>query len=108
VFFMLFAFFFFVRAKQLSLADKEGRARRYAASAVSFGLMIASKYFPHYLGLNMLFHHNFHAHKSKPGEPGGKTPGLFFLLIVVVFLLASPAVLMPAVWQYMNAYMGER
>jgi hypothetical protein len=42
--------------------------------------MIASKYFPHYLGLNMLFHHNFHAHKSKPGEPGGKTPELFFLL----------------------------
>src|SRR4030095_3870342 len=84
------------------------RSKNYLASAASFGLMIASKYFPHYLGLNMLFHHNFHAHKSKPGEPGGKTPGLFFLLIIGVFLLASPAVLMPEVWEYMNAYMGER
>ncbi len=70
--------------------------------------MIASKYFPHYLGLNMLFHHNFHVRKARPGEPSGKTPGWFFLLIIGVFVLASPAVLLPEVWQYMNAYMGER
>jgi hypothetical protein len=108
VFFMLFAFFFFARAKQLSTADKQGRARRYAASAVSFGLMIASKYFPHYLGLNMLFHHQFHVRKVVAGEPAGKTPGWFFLTIIGVFLLANPAVLIPEVWQYLNAYMGER
>ena len=108
VFFMLFAFYFFVRAKQISPAKQEARSRRYAASAVAFGLMIASKYFPHYLGLNMLFHHNFHVRNEAPGEPGGNTPGWFFLMIMGVFLLASPAVLLPEVWQYMNAYMGER
>ena len=108
VFFMLFAFYFFVRAKQISPADKQGRARRYAASAVSFGLMIASKYFPHYLGLNMLFHHNFHVRKTVAGEPSGRTPGWFFLAIIGVFVVASPAVLIPEVWQYLNAYMGER
>jgi dolichyl-phosphate-mannose-protein mannosyltransferase len=108
VFFMLFAFYFFVRAKQISPVDKSGRARRYAASAVSFGLMIASKYFPHYLGLNMLFHHNFHVREARPHDPSGKVPGWFFLLIIGVFVLASPAVLMPAVWEYMNTYMGER
>ena len=108
VFFMLFAFFFFARAKQISPLDKQGRARRYAASAVSFGLMIASKYFPHYLGLNMLYHHNFHMRKAVEGEPNGRTPGWFFLTIIGVFLVASPAVLIPEVWQYLNAYMGER
>lgn len=108
VFFMLFAFFFFTRAKQLSPANKPGRARRYAASAVSFGLMIASKYFPHYLGLNMLYHHGFHVRKAVAGEPGGKTPGWFFLTIIGVFLLVNPAVLIPEVWQYLNAYMAER
>ena len=108
VFFMLFAFFFFVRAKQISPVNKSARASRYAASAVSFGLMIASKYFPHYLGLNMLFHHNFHVREKHPNEPAGATPGWFFIAIVGMFLLASPAVLMPEVWQYMNAYMGER
>ena len=108
VFFMLLAFFFFVRAKQISPSDKQGRARRYAASAVSFGLMIASKYFPHYLGLNMLFHHNFHMRKELEGEPAGNTPGWFFLTIIGVFMIASPSVLMPEVWQYVNAYLGEQ
>src|ERR1051325_11016755 len=41
VFFMLFGFFFFARAKQISPVNKQARFRRYAASAVSFGLMIA-------------------------------------------------------------------
>ena len=108
VFFMLFAFYFFLHAKQTSPREELMKKKNYIASAVSFGLMIASKYFPHYLGLNMLFHHHFHAYKPKPGEPGGKTPGLFFMLIIAVFLIASPAVLMPQVWDYMNAYMGER
>ncbi|HEX6043463.1 MAG TPA: glycosyltransferase family 39 protein [Pyrinomonadaceae bacterium] len=108
VFFMLFAFFFFARAKQLSPADKQGRARRYAASAVSFGLMIASKYFPHYFGLNMLFHHNFRVRKAVPGEPGGRVPGWFYLTIIGVFLVANPAVLLPEIWNYLNAYMSER
>ena len=108
VFFMLFGFYFFLRAKQISPIEKTARYRRYAASGVSFGLMIASKYFPHYLGLNMLFHHNFRVRQARPGEPSGKTPGWFYISIVVVFVLASPAVLLPSVWQYMDAYMGEQ
>src|ERR1043165_5784007 len=108
VFFMLFGFYFFLRAKQISPREHASRMRRYAASAVSFGLMIASKYFPHYFGLNMLFHHNFRVRDPEPNEPGGKTPGWFYLGIVAVFVIASPTVLMPSVWDYMNAYMGEK
>ena len=107
VFFMLFAFYFFLRAKQTSPVNTSTRARNYAASAVGFGLMIASKYFPHYLGLNMLFHHNFRVRKAEPGEPSGKVPGWFFPLIIGVFLVASPALLLPQVWQYLDAYLGE-
>ena len=108
VFFMLFGFYFFLRAKQVSPLQHASRLRRYAASAVSFGLMIASKYFPHYFGLNMLFHHNFHVRERQPNEPGGKVPGWFYLGIVAVFVIASPTVLLPSVWDYMNAYMGEK
>ena len=107
VFFMLFAFYFFLRAKQYSPVNTSARARNYAASAVAFGLMIASKYFPHYLGLNMLYHHNFRVRKAEPGEPSGRTPGWFFLLIIGVYLVASPAVLLPQVWEYLNAYTSE-
>ena len=108
VFFMLFAFYFFLRAKQRPPSDGSFRKKNYIASAVSFGLMIASKYFPHYLGLNLLFHHHFHAYEKKPGEAGGKIPGFFYPLLIVTFLIASPAVLLPEVWSYMNAYAGEK
>lgn len=107
VFFMLFAFYFFLRAKQTSPVNTAKRGRNYAASAIAFGLMIASKYFPHYLGLNMLYHHNFRVRKADVGEPSGRTPGWFFLLIIGVYLVASPTVLLPQVWQYLNAYLSE-
>ena len=108
VFFMLFAFYFYVRAKQISPKEESARRRNYILSAISFGFMLASKYFPHYFGLNALFHHKFHVRKHQPGEPSGKTPTIFYLLIVLAFLVANPAVLLPPVWDYLNAYTGER
>lgn len=108
VFFMLFAFYFYVRAKLISPTDELPRRRNYILSAISFGFMLASKYFPHYFGLNALFHHKFHVRKREPGEPSGKTPTVFYVLILVAFLLANPAVLLPQVWDYLNAYTGER
>ena len=108
VFFMLFAFYFYVRAKLFSPEDEPPRRRSYILSGISFGLMLASKYFPHYFGLNALFHHKFHVRKRKPGEPGGKTPTIFYVLILGAFLVANPAVLLPQVWDYLNAYTGER
>ncbi|MEP6636701.1 MAG: glycosyltransferase family 39 protein [Acidobacteriota bacterium] len=106
VFFLLFAFYFYLRAKQTPPRNEKGKRRNYILSAASFGLMLASKYFPHYFGLNALFHHHVHVRKSEPGEKGGTTPKIFFALIIVVFLIANPAVLLPQVWEYLNAYMG--
>ncbi|HKR58112.1 MAG TPA: glycosyltransferase family 39 protein, partial [Pyrinomonadaceae bacterium] len=106
VFFMLFAFYFYLRAKLLPPSESLSKKRSYILSGVSFGLMLASKYFPHYYGLNALYHHNFHVRQAAPGEPSGKTPNLFYILIVIVFLIANPAVLLPQVWNYLNAYMG--
>src|SRR6185295_5533401 len=103
VFFMLFGCFFYLRAKLVSPVDTGTRKKNYLLSSASFGLMIASKYFPHYFALNMLFHHNFHVRQARPGEPKGKTPQWFYLLIPVFFLIANPAILLPPVWAYLNA-----
>ena len=108
VFFMLFAFYFYLRAKQTDTRDGPRRKRNYLLAGISFGLMLASKYFPHYFGLNQLYHHNFHVRKRAVGEPAGKTPGLFYLALLVAFLVFNPPVLLPQVWAYLNAYMGEK
>ncbi len=108
VFFMLFAFYFYLRAKQTSTRNAGARKQNYLLSGISFGLMLASKYFPHYFGLNQLYHHNFHQRKREPGEPPGNTPRLFYIALIVAFIVANSPVLLPQVWQYLNAYMGEK
>ena len=108
VFFMLFAFYFYVRAKQTSGFDPPLKRRFYKWSGVSFGLMLASKYFPHYFGLNMLYHHFARLRRREPNEPAGHTPALFYVCTLAAFLLANPAILLPQTWHYVNTYSSEQ
>jgi hypothetical protein len=108
VFFLLFAFYFFLRAKQVDTRAKPQIGKFLNLSSISFGLMMASKYFPHYFGLNMLFHHNYHVRRRDPAEPRFKTPLTFFLLIGIVFLIANPVLFLPSVWEHLNAYSSEK
>ncbi|MBV9211963.1 MAG: glycosyltransferase family 39 protein [Acidobacteria bacterium] len=107
VFFMLFAFYFYLRAKQASGYDAKAKRRNYALSGISFGLMMASKYFPHYFGLNALYHALYRVRVREAGEPTWKTPWLFYALIALCFLIANPAVLLPQTWSYLQAYSTE-
>jgi hypothetical protein len=108
VFFLLFGFYFFLRVKQTD-TRRTTRIRKYLNfSAISFGLMLASKYFPHYFGLNMLFHHNYYVRERAPDEPRFSTPLFFYILIGLTFLAANPGLLLPSVWHHLNAYSGEK
>ncbi|MDT7541297.1 MAG: Dolichyl-phosphate-mannose-protein mannosyltransferase [Acidobacteriota bacterium] len=108
VFFMLFAFYFYIRAKQTSGFEPKLKNRFYTWSGVSFGLMLASKYFPHYFGLNMLYHHYARLRRRGPGEPAGHTPGAFYLVALIAFLVANPSIFLPQTWHYINIYSSEQ
>jgi hypothetical protein len=105
---MLSAFYFYVRAKQTTEFEAGRKRKFYAGSAVSFGLMFASKYFPHYFGLNMLYHHLVAQRRREPGEPPGRTPLFFYPLVLAAFLAANPAILLPETWRYIGAYSSEQ
>ena len=108
VFFMLFAFYFYLRAKQTSGFAPRRKHRFYTGAAVAFGLMLASKYFPHYFGLNMLYHHLVAQRRREPNEPRGRTPAFFYPLVFVAFFVANPVVLLPQTWHYLTAYSSEQ
>ncbi len=108
VFFVLLAFYFYVRAKQAGAREARVKRRSYVLSGASFGLMLASKYFPHFFGLNMLYHHYVRLRPKEPGEPAGHTPWYFYLVVAVVFLIANPAILLPQTWAYLSAYTSEQ
>src|SRR5271157_510504 len=66
VFFTWLAYYFYLRAKSAATKDPQQAAKYYGASGASFGLMLASKYFPHYLGLNCLYHYVFGKKQQSP------------------------------------------
>src|SRR5262249_13246499 len=108
VFFTWLAFYFYFKAKHAGPVATPQRGRFYKLSGASFGLMLASKYFPHYLGLNALYHY-LRPHDPQRNAPLGRR-GLagFFLAFGVVFALANPMVFHPDTLRYMAEYASEK
>ncbi|MBI4455103.1 MAG: glycosyltransferase family 39 protein [Acidobacteria bacterium] len=105
VFFTWLAFYFYLKAKNLGAPTARARAC-YAFSGASFGLMLASKYFPHYFGLNALYYHLLG--RNKRNQPLDRR-NIFLILgaMGVAFLLANPVILLPNVLPYLFAYVRE-
>jgi hypothetical protein len=106
VLFTWLAYYFYFRAKEFSTIDVRRGQKWYAASGVSFGLMLASKYFPHYLGLNALY---YYLSPNRKKYPVLHWRGYALLLgtCALAFLIANPAVFLPSTLRYMLHYAGE-
>src|SRR5882672_4511303 len=110
VFFAWLGYYFYVRAKKASAINirqyAEPYAKWYLAAGASFGLMLASKYFPHYLGLIFLFY--FLPLNRRKYPPLSRRD---YLLVqgtcALVFLIANPVILAPVTIKYMLHYVGE-
>jgi Dolichyl-phosphate-mannose-protein mannosyltransferase len=98
--FFLIAVFCYERGKRVGLVDPTGAQRWFGFSGASFGLMLASKYMPHLLGIYAIFN------GVTDRNPGTNKPDRlrFYGLMAAAFLIADPAILMPATWQYLAAY----
>jgi len=110
VFFAWLGYYFYVRAKKASAINirqyAEPYAKWYLAAGASFGLMLASKYFPHYLGLLFLFY--FLPLNRRKYPPLSRRDYLLVLgTCALVFLIANPVILAPSTIKYMWHYVGE-
>ena len=106
VFFTWLAYYFYLRAKTLSAIDVRRGEKWYGASGASFGLMLASKYFPHFLGLNALYYYLSPDRRKYP-LLHWRGNAVLFGTCVLVFLIANPVVLLPGTVKYILYYVGE-
>lgn len=106
VFFAWLAYYFYHRAKEFSTIDVRRGQKWYAASGVSFGLMLASKYFPHYLGLNALYYY-VSPHRKKYPLLHWRGYALLLGTCALAFLIANPAAFLPSTLRYMVHYVSE-
>ncbi|HXG66761.1 MAG TPA: glycosyltransferase family 39 protein, partial [Blastocatellia bacterium] len=106
VFFMFTGFYFYNRAKERPASDKAGEEKYYALSGAAFGLMLASKYFPHYYGLNALFYH-LAGYDSRNNRPISRRARLkHFAAIMLAFVVFNPATFSPQAWRYIKGFMS--
>jgi 4-amino-4-deoxy-L-arabinose transferase-like glycosyltransferase len=100
LFFFLLAMWCYERAKRQGATDPIGAQRWYGLSGASFGLMLASKYMPHYLGIYAFFN------VITGRNPGANRPNKvrYYGTLLATFVAANLAVLMPETWQYCVQY----
>jgi Dolichyl-phosphate-mannose-protein mannosyltransferase len=98
--FFLLAVFLYERAKRVGIADPGHAQRWYTASGAAFGLMLASKYMPGYLGIYALYN------VATDRNPGRNRPRqlLYYGAMCAAFLIANPIIVMPNTWRYMLSY----
>jgi hypothetical protein len=98
--FFVLAMYCYERAKRTAITDLEIAQRWYAAGGAAFGLMLASKYMPHYLGMYAFFN------TLTDKVPGANKPNprRYYGAMVAAFLAANVAVLSPDTWRYCLSY----
>ncbi len=110
VFFLLWGLYFHGRMKTTLDSNPRLKMAFYLASAVCSGLLIASKYFPHFAGLTLLFyylHRKYNPALYPPDCYGRKELALWLAVMGTVFLLANPMILHPKVLAYIFSYTGQ-
>jgi hypothetical protein len=100
LFFFVLAMWCYERAKREGEADASRAQQWYTRSGAAFGLMLASKYMPHYLGIYALFN------TITDRNPGTNRPARarYYGAMLAAFLVANAAVLLPQTWQYCLSY----
>ncbi len=107
VFFLWLAFYFFMKAKHEGPVDTARRQWLYRLSGASFGLMLASKYFPHYMGLIFLYNY-LRPHDRETNAPLGRRAMVgFFLAFCIAFVAANPLLFHPETLRYLAVYLTE-
>ena len=107
LFFMFLGLYFYNRAKERRASDLEGQENLYALAGAAFGLMLCSKYFPQYVGLNALFY-TIIGYNSLNNRPLTKPMwAKYFGAMVLAFMICNPAIFSPQTWRYIWAYVNE-
>ncbi len=100
--FFLLAVFCYEQAKRVGATDVARAQRWYTLSGAAFGLMLASKYMPQYLGIYALFN------LLTDRDPGQNKPSRLhhYGAMAAVFVTANIAILLPSTWRYLASYVS--
>lgn len=107
LFFFLLASLFFIKSQTAAQHGNSNWRLYFWASAASFGGLMASKYYPHLLGVLVAYYNLF---INLPGDEWqiGRQRWLKFLVIMgIAFLIFNPTIMLPETWREMAKFSSE-
>ena len=107
LFFILTGFFLYNRAKEVPDSDFTSRARLFSLAGAAFGLMLCSKYYPHYLGLNFLFYYLVGYNRRNNRPVSRNLIYRFFGAMILAFVIFNPAAFAPQSWRYLSRWLNH-
>jgi hypothetical protein len=107
LFFMFLGFYFYHHAKERGASDSQGQERFYALAGAAFGLMVCSKYFPHYILLNGLFYTIIGYNRVNNRPLTRPMWAKYFGAMIFAFMICNPAIFLPQTWRYIWAFVKE-
>ena len=107
LFFFLLCCLFFVKSQTAAERGRPNWSRYALASAASFGGLMASKYYPHLLGVPAAYYNLFLKLPSKKWNLGKLRWLMFIIVMGAAFVVLNPTIVLPDTWREMLKYSSE-
>ena len=107
VFFFLLTQFLWVRSQTKAQHGSPNWAWYAWGSGAAFAGLMASKYYPHLLGISGAYYNIFKHVDSSRWNLHGKRWLIFFAIMGVSFLILNPTIMLPETWREMMKFSSE-
>lgn len=107
LFFFLLTNLFWIRGQTAAERGNPKWLLYLWASAAGFAALMASKYYPHLLGITGAYYIIFQQIPGRKWELGKVRWLKFFIVMGLVFLVLNPTIMLPDTWREMVKFSGE-
>jgi hypothetical protein len=106
-FFFMLANVFFLRGQRAAENGETNHIKWLWFTAVAYGAMLATKYFPHFLAISAAYYYTFQGLPSTRWRIGKMRWFIFLMIVGVSFLLFNPTILLPDTWRAITSFVSE-
>ena len=106
-FFFMLANVFFLRGQRAAENGETNYIKWLWFTAIAYGAMLATKYFPHFLAISAAYYYTFQGLPDTRWRIGKMRWFVFLMIVGFSFLLFNPTILLPDTWRAITSFVSE-
>lgn len=108
IFFFILANIFLIKSQTAAERGNRNYLQYFWISAIPFGGMLASKYYPHFFGVSVAYFNIFVGLSSTKWHILKVKWIYFFVLVGIAFVFFNPTIFLPSTWHEMLIFSSEK